>query len=186
MDLWTMIFSGVGALGAVAAAWIAWLVFKAQKSADIPAVTIDLLPRQPDGWIEMIVVLQNRDEAEWRLEALTITRPRGVKAVSYFDIPRATKGVPWNAEQEIAALDLAKLTASPKPRLRVMPAGTRGQSMIVGTSDKHHERFSVLLPSPRPKKLSIRLSLVSNDAVQRRTTIATVRELPAPTSKATS
>lgn len=176
----TAIFiSLVGAAASVASAIIAYRVLARQARADMPAVEAAVRGNQPIYFVD--VTMTNRAACGWGIERAAVRRPLGARIVSEFDLPKIEDGY-GNSAPDFSELASMRLGKSAKTHLRVAPAGRASQGLIIGSGDRHSETLVVLLPRwALSRKLSIRLSLASSEADQRRTTIDIVRELPAAT-----
>ncbi|TZG28584.1 hypothetical protein FYJ91_00030 [Sphingomonas montanisoli] len=164
-----------GAIAATAASIIAWRVFRWQRQAEFPVVTCS--PRQAvehDDWIALNIVVRNVTDTAWRSTRMSIKRPRGAKGFSAMLAERT------GTFDDLINFQAAERTCSSvfKMGAETAAAGTpRHQHW--GGGDVSHETIYLLKSSIRSSKLSMRLSLVSTDAIERRITIAIKRQLEA-------
>jgi len=162
------------AIAATAAALIAWRVFRWQRQADLPVVICELgNDKDAPQWLSININVRNSTGTRWRVNEVLIRSPRSARGVSQSRGPTITDNygsfrLDW-AQCEAAA-------SNPIPvAMSVAPAGSRS----AGTwSDVAWESVYLLRSSLRSRKLSMRLTLLSMDAVQRKTVIAIKRQLP--------
>ncbi|ABE64081.1 hypothetical protein Nham_3350 [Nitrobacter hamburgensis X14] len=177
-----IIISALSALASIASAIIAYRVLARQAQAEMPAVEVVVRGERSVCFVD--VTMTNRSPCGWGAEQATARLPLGAKLISEFDMPKVDDGY-GNSGTDVAAIGNVTLARRAKMYLRVAPAGKEARGLMNGSGDRHSETLLVSLPRwAFPKRLSIRLSLASSEADQRRTTIDIVRELPAATKAA--
>jgi hypothetical protein len=159
-----------GAIASVTACIISWRVFRWQRSNDEPAVTVDAHLDRSSKFYTLRVMVQNPSLTGWNGVSVQLIKPSGILGIdnSYTKDRGFTSAgsVPFDLEEE-------RVSRTFPLRLIVLPQAF-GSAFILITS-----------PDPGSEiKLSMRLSLASNEAVQRKRTIAIKRTLPALTSTA--
>ena len=167
------------AVAATIASAIAWRVYRNQSEAEAPLVSCVV---RPDAKISEIICvsleIRNYSDAAWRIVELRIPWPRGVRAIHQRD---ARSRHPISPEDiRLESLSAATSTVDMGHDLRpVGDTGIRGRRNDIRHVDVYLARSSI-----RSKKVSMRLILASNDAVQRRKVIAIKRTLPPPITAA--
>lgn len=177
IDGWTTPAAVVGlwgALASTAAAIIAWLVFGRQRKADLPVVTCEIEARDDPTWLILAIGIRNLSPTRWKASRLRLVRPKGALGVV---ASRATIETGRGGRLFDDATARAKLAEDVPLNVPVDAAGTP-RHRVLGGGDQAGVRIYLLRPSSRSTMLSMRLSLVSMDAVQRTIVIAIKRELP--------
>ena len=166
------------AVAATASVVVAWLVYRRQGKADLPVIEAKVTPRE-ESWWEVTVTMTNRSDVVWRVTTVAVKKPRGAKLL-------ACRSVTDNRGNLALPTDLDALGNAVPTILETAPAGSNGGRFhAMGSSDRHSEPFLLHIPSPiRSRMLSMRLSLASSEAAQRKRTIAIKRTLPAHASTA--
>lgn len=173
MDLANLIVGIAGTATAAVAAWISWLVHRAQIEGGLPSVGCEL-GRIENGWMFVDIIVRNRADVSWEGDRLILERPRTGKVVNArAAISRTASGA---QRYDTTTLEPGQYTRRAAAYLRVARQGTQGPERIWGQSDHCRETFLVWLP-PGTKSLSMRLSLRSNEAKQAAMTKAIHRRL---------
>ncbi|WP_378944419.1 hypothetical protein [Mesorhizobium sp. ANAO-SY3R2] len=187
MEFLTLFFSAMSAVAAGTAAWIAWVVYRKQVTADLPVVSIAITPTDVADWYEVTIEVANRSDVEWQAEEAVVTAPNGAKLISSFDVAREPDRYGNPGAHVINLIDPLRISSKAKPRIKVLPAGASGgNSMIIGSRDRHSETLFLFLPSAASRSVSIRYSLASTEAAQRRSDIEISRALTAHPAMATA
>ena len=173
----TLAVSIIGAMAAIASAWIGWRVYKRQIRADEPTAEIVIRPHSANCW-NIEITVQNSSDVMWSATDAEVLKPGSAKIVSLSSIPKPATNTPWDPP-DVAAPDPDKMTSKARMHISVRPRNTHSSSsLIMGSGDRHSEAlFLVTPPSKRSIKLSMRLNLASNEAVQRKITIPIMRTL---------
>ena len=183
MNGWASPATIVGAWSAVAgtaAAVIGWRVFAWQRQSDVPVVTCDFdLHTKIEGWLVLELHVNNVTATRWKLHTLTFRPRSAARGISEDDGYQQDKHGGSSFAPEAAALSASSIIALHRS---FNPAGTERTMWQPGSSGI--ERVYLFRPSIRSSKLSMRLSLVSKDAVQRKIVIAIRRDAPPPVSAA--
>ncbi|NTS31382.1 hypothetical protein HQ945_08965 [Phyllobacterium sp. BT25] len=170
--------SVVSALAAVAAAIIAWRVYRTQSQVDRPAVEVQL-ERINRHIIKLSVIILNRSDVGLKAESLRVKSPKEATLVAENLVGSFNDMGNWMVDFD--ALDGSKFDRNTTMSVSIGPRGSKGTRWGEG----ERQRQDLLLfvqPSSRSRILSMRLTLVSMEAVQRRTTIAITRALDAENS----
>ncbi len=174
----TLLISAISAIAAVVGAIIALLVYLRPYKVQPPKMTVTV--GRSDGLYRIEVGAKNWSVQNWAAIEMNVLRPRGSKIVSEFEARQSdgAGGVVINPQ----TIDWPARSNTCRMYLAVAPRGSspKGHSaLIMGQSDSAHETLLLLVPdSMRSRKLSMRLTLVSNDAVDRAKTITIKRTLP--------
>ncbi|QAZ45923.1 hypothetical protein [Mesorhizobium sp. Pch-S] len=177
--------SVIGAVGALGAGVIAWLVYRQQKYADYPAISVEITPEDTPNWYLVEIKVLNQSTVHWKADKASLLAPSGAKLVNFFDATRVNDG----AGNDIVRLDLtetAKLTSDAATYLTVAPAGTKGNQLWLGSSDRHSETLFLFMPPSSSMQVKLRFRICSTEAKQRRKTIDISRTLIAHPAKATA
>lgn len=168
-------------MAATAASVVAWRVYRRQREDDAPVVNCEIDQGGQPAWVTLRVVVRNITDTRWRCEKFEIAKPRTGRGISRWAAPSINGGygqeVDWEAA-ETAAARVFKGTAE------VAPVGTPRHPRL-GGGDVSRETIYLLRSSLRSNKVSIRLTLASMDAIERRMTITIKRQLPAEAATAT-
>lgn len=171
------------ALASTAAAVIAWRVFAWQrKSSAEVVVTCEIAPAAKDpDWLILSLTVRNLTSTDWKLEELAFRPATSAKGVSF----SSGGSIDRFGGREFDSVTAHYNASSPVPLChRVASAGTQRNPMGGTWSEVTTENVYLDRASIRSAKLSMRLSLLSMDAVQRRIVIAITRELPPPMTAA--
>lgn len=172
------IASVVAAFAAITSAWIAFSLLRRQTRSDLPLIAAVVRPRSGD-WYEFQISVKNRSAVAWHATGAVVVRPRAGKVIRLSELSRPDSREPWNRVQ-LPIPDPATLSNKTEVGLVVQAAGTRGDSQLLGTTDRYSEALLVYAPpSKRPIKFSIRLGLASSDAAQRTMTVMINRTINA-------
>jgi hypothetical protein len=162
-------------VAATAATLVAWRVYRRQRDDDAPVINCELRRTSPNGWVALSVIVKNITDTRWRCEKFEIRRPRTGRGISRWDAPstngRYGQEVDWPAAEAVAARTFAGTA-------QVAPAGTPRHPHL-GGGDVSREDIFLLRSSIPSNKVSIRLTLASMEAIERRITIIIKRQLPA-------
>lgn len=182
---WQTAASIVGAVAGITgmvtgalALYVSWRVYRRQVLADLPVVTADVTPHSPNWW-EVTVTVENRSRAEWQTEQMSVRRPFGAKIIHRYRAVVPDEAEPWKPGALVLP-DPATMSKRVRPGIRVLPEGDgSSRPVFMGTSDRHSVTF-LLHASPsfwRGRRLSLRLSLSSNESIHRRSTKTITRQL---------
>lgn len=174
---WTTPVTIISIWSAVAgtiASFIAWRVFRWQRQSDIPIINCEIEKDGPE-WLVMRVIVRNVTDTVWKSEQTRIVSPKSARGISEQCIPLDQNRMNPSPDF-VAARHLASRIFGMEAQ--VAAAGTP-RHQYLGGGDVSYERIYVLRSSITGKKLSMRLSLASMDAVERRITVAIKRQLPA-------
>lgn len=165
------IIATCGLIASATACAISWRVFRWQRSSDSPVVSLEDYSRSRGTPYYMLQIgLSNPAAYALRVTSCAIVRPRRVVGIS--DARTKDRGV-MSAGSVPETLSGEALSS----KFEFPLTATAGQSKFAW--------LFVESPDPtKPLNLSIRLSLASNEAVQRNRTIAIKRTLPALISTA--
>lgn len=155
----------IAAVASVAAAVIAWLVYRNQVEATQPIVSVVTRPTDIPGWWRMTLSIQNREDAPLEIERLEALRPRQLRFVYYSELYAGRDANYWLP----TAADFAERAGRSSSEDYVIGgAGTTGRNGF--RSDLHH--IDLFVSAPQPGRFSMRLTLRSRAAKPRARTIA--------------
>lgn len=183
MDWASVIPIGISALALVTSAVgtsIAVAAFRRTVAKERPLLTASIaaVEKQP-GWYHCSVMLESRTNHGYRCEELQIKRPWRAKAIA----EEAARILPdgFGNSDIVADLTLLPIARKVPMTLSVSNAGaTRSGLMGQGSyqDDRGWERFLLFAPGCSSKSLSMRVTLSSTEAIERRIKITILRTLP--------
>lgn len=130
---------------------------------------------RPGAFI-ITLIFRNKTADYWQVERVSVRKPRSAKLIRLDDVPH--EGKDWAPEpRKFADVEPSSLSSILHIGTTIAPAGTQS-ARISGYPPSHVETLVVLTASSRSSiKLSMRASFLSQEANQRRVTIALKRTI---------
>lgn len=164
------------AVAATVACVIAWLVYGQQQEADKPIVTCELVsPKNNDEVVHFHLHIRNVGDTRWSADKIEIVRPSSGLAFRPRSRASGEDEAEWKAAQVAGASSTVLLNIDLEPY---------GTAVFQRPADSKRATVYLLRSSIPSNKVSMRLTLLSKDAVQRRKVIAIKRTLPPPSTAA--
>jgi len=157
-------------------------MWQRKKPVDV-LVTCEIAEAEKDSnWLTLRITARNLSAVDWQFRELSFVPANSAKGVSFSVGGFIDDFTGREFDPALAAVS----ATSPVPMVhRLQPFGTPHHPHGGNFSDTTTEVVYLHRASIRFAKLSMRLSLISMDAVQRKIVIAITRELPPPITAAT-